>query len=104
MPNLKVYNCDSAFLHEDTLLQLEQIFPGLKINQRLLKIATPEQSFDTDFGFWDIEAGKVSCMSPVKDLCEASGSNKMLRVTSKDILKLTTLSLRKPWTLQCAKK
>ena len=58
MPNLKVYNCDSAFLHEDTLLQLEQIFPGLKINQRLLKISTPEQAVDTDFGFCDITACK----------------------------------------------
>ena len=72
MPNLKVYNCDSAFLHKDTLLQLEEIFPGLKINQRLLKIATPEQSIDPEFGFWDIKINKVSYLGPEKSSCEAS--------------------------------
>ena len=98
MPNLKVYNCDSAYLQEDTLL--EHRFPGLKINQGGLKIATPEQSFNPDLGFWDIEASKVSYLGPVKGLCEASDNSDMLSDystycisdTSTDITKLTSLS------------
>ena len=57
---------------------MKQRFPGLKINQRDLKIATPQQSFDPDFGFWDIKIGKVSYLGPEKGLCQ------MLCVISKD--------------------
>ena len=104
MPNLKVYNCDflkrkrkinncdSASLQEDNIIKLEQRFPGLKINQKHLKIATPEQSFDPIFGFWEIRIGKVSYLGPEKDLCEASGSSDMLCDTSIDIKKLTSPS------------
>ena len=60
MPNLKVYNCDSAYLKDDALFQLKERFPGLKINQRRLKIATPEKSIDPEFGFWDIKIDRAS--------------------------------------------
>ena len=69
MPNLKVYNCDSDFLQDDTLFKMKQQHPGLRINQKIPKIATPKQSFDPDFGFWDIKIGKVSYLGPEKGLC-----------------------------------
>ena len=71
MKNLKVFNCTS--LKKDFVAQLKQKHPGLSINQKDLKIATPEQSLNPDFGFWDIEAAKVSYLGPESGLCEASG-------------------------------
>ena len=81
-----------TFLQDDTLFKMKQQHPGLRINQKIPKIATPKQSFDPDFGFWDINIGKVSYLGPEKGLCEASGSNDMLRDTSMDIKKLTSFS------------
>ena len=80
MKNLKVFNCTS--LKKDFVAQLKQKHPGLSINQKDLKIATPEQSLNPDFGFWDIQAAKVSYLGPEKGLCEASGNSSMLCDTS----------------------
>ena len=93
MQNLKVFNC--ASLEGDVVVQLKQQHPGLIINQKNLTIATPELSFNPHFGFWDIEAGKVSYLGPAIGLSEASGNSDTPYDTSmlhiKNMLRLSCL-------------
>ena len=62
MSKLKILNCysrsDESYV--SVIAILRHNFPHLNINHFDLTIATPENVFESDYGFWDIEAKKAS--------------------------------------------